>query len=249
MEILLDTTVQIERIFKRGKKEQIEKIISEHECGSSTYVLGEYKRSIVRNFATLYNIMRVEDNFTGVREHINDEVFYRDFARVYYIYNDICKMYNDDYELVKEHVRMYGQLLERRFKYGINKKLLNETDCHRAKAEVQYQKGKAEIPGVKCAKKDNFCKSCEFFEKHKEKICELKDRAGLPKEMKDAIEKMVEKQEPMKGNLCKTMGDCIISLEALATEGKTVCTTNEQDFKPICDSIGVKLCVPGKSDS
>ncbi|MCI9137469.1 MAG: hypothetical protein HFH48_07885 [Lachnospiraceae bacterium] len=220
MEILLDTTVQIERIFKRGRKEQIEKIISEHVCGSSTYVLGEYKKNIVR-----------------------------DFARVYYIYNDICKMYNDDYELVKEHVRMYGRLLERRFKYGIDKELINETDCHRAKAEVQYQKGKAEIPGVKCAKKDNFCKSCEFFEKHKEKICELKDRAGLPKEMKDAIEKMVEKQEPMKGNLCKTMGDCIISLEALATEGKTVCTTNEQDFKPICDSIGVKLCVPGKSDS
>ena len=220
MEILLDTTVQIERIFKRGRKEQIEKIISEHVCGSSTYVLGEYKKNIVR-----------------------------DFARVYYIYNDICKMYNDDYELVKEHVRMYGRLLERRFKYGIDKELINETDCHRAKAEVQYQKGKAEIPGVKCAKKDNFCKSCEFFEKHKEKICELKDRAGLPKEMRDAIEKMVEKQEPMKGNLCKTMGDCIISLEALATEGKTVCTTNEQDFKPICDSIGVKLCVPGKSDS
>ena len=93
MEILLDTTVQIERIFKRAKKEQIEKIIEENNCGSSTYVFGEYKRNMVRDFVTLYNIMCIEDSLAGVRENINDTVFHRDFQRVYYIYNDLCKMY------------------------------------------------------------------------------------------------------------------------------------------------------------
>ena len=143
MEMLLDTTVQIERIFKREKREQIEKIIEEHNCGSSTYVFGEYKRNMVRDFVTLYNIMCMEDTLAGVREHINDTVFHRSFQRVYYIYNDICKLYNEDFALIKENLKLYARHLERRFQYGIEKELLNETDCHRAKARIQFRDGKA----------------------------------------------------------------------------------------------------------
>ncbi len=156
LEILLDTTVQIERIFKRAKREQIEKIIEEHDCGSSTYVFGEYKSNMVRYFVTLYNIMCMEDHLAGVREHINDTVLHRNFQRVYYIYNDICKLYNDDFELIKENLKMYAMHLERRFQYGIEKKLLNETDCHRAKARIQFQNGRAELPGISCQKKRIF---------------------------------------------------------------------------------------------
>lgn len=52
MEILLDTTVQIERIFKRKRKAEIEKTITSNNCSSSTYVLGEFKRSIVYCFGS-----------------------------------------------------------------------------------------------------------------------------------------------------------------------------------------------------
>ena len=38
------------------------------------------------------------------------------------------------------------------------------------------------------------------------------------------------------------LGDCIISLEALQTTEKKVCTTNVKDFKPICNYIGVEIC-------
>lgn len=241
MEILLDTTVQIERIFKRAKKEQIEKIIEENNCGSSTYVFGEYKRNMVRDFVTLYNIMCIEDSLAGVRENINDTVFHRDFQRVYYIYNDLCKMYNDDYGLIKENVKMYAKHLERRFRYGIEKELLNETDCHRAKAQIQFQDGRAQIPGVKCTKKDDFCKSCEFFEKHKEKFQRLKEEKNLPEKMKIAITKLIGSQEPLRGDICKAVGDCMIALEALETAHQSVCTTNVKDFEPICNAVGVNL--------
>ena len=241
MEMLLDTTVQIERIFKREKREQIEKIIEEHNCGSSTYVFGEYKRNMVRDFVTLYNIMCTEDTLAGVREHIDDTVFHRSFQRVYYIYNDICKLYNEDFALIKENLKLYARHLERRFQYGIEKELLNETDCHRAKARIQFRDGKAELPGVSCSKRDDFCKSCEFFEKHKEKFARLKEENKLPEKMRNAITKMLEENEPLKGNTCKTVGDCMIALEALDTTGKLVCTTNGKDFRPICTSVGVGL--------
>lgn len=243
MDILLDTTVQIERIFKRKRKREIENIITNNDCGSSTYVLGEYKRNIVKDFVTLYNIMQIENDLAGVRDNINDTVFNdRSFKRVYYIFNDLCKIYNDDYDLIKEELRTYPERLERRFSYGLKSPLLNETNCHRAKARVEFVDGKADIPGVNCSKKDDFCDSCEFWEKYKENIVGLENESGLQDKMRTALLKLKDGKELLKGNICKSLGDCIISLEALQTTDKKVCTTNIEDFKPICDYIGVKLC-------
>lgn len=106
---------------------------------------------------------------------------------------------------------------ERRFLYGIEKELLDETECHRAKAKVCFRDDRAELPDVNCRKTDDFCRSCEFSEKHREKFSRLKDEKNLPKQIRTAITKLSENQEPMKGNICKTVGDCIIALEALET--------------------------------
>lgn len=241
MEILLDTTVQIERIFKRKRKREIEKVISEYVCGSSTFVLGEYKYTMVKDFVTLYNIMQIEDNLVGVREHINDNVFHRSFQRVYYVFNDLCKMYEDDYDLIKEELHTYPKRLERRFKYGLEPKLLNGTECHRAGAKVIFEKEKADIPEVNCTKRDEFCRSCQFWKENEEKVSGLEKDKELEEKLKNALEKALA-GEQVKGNLCRSLGDCIISLEALETEKKMVCTTNIKDFKPICDYIGIKIC-------
>ncbi len=242
MEILLDTTAQIERIFKRKRKLEIEHIISENDCGSSTFVLGEYKSNMVKDFITLYNIMQIEDTVAGVRENINDTVFNRSFERVYYVFNDLCKTYNEDYALIREELRTYAKRLEVRFKYGLKSDLFNETDCHRAKAEIVYQESSAGIPGISCTKLDDFCKSCEFIAKHIEIIKELKEKPTIQEKMKKAMDKIIINEYDLKGNTCRSLGDCIISLEALKTSEKKICTTNIDDFRPICDHIGVDLC-------
>lgn len=242
MDILLDTTVQIEWIFKRSKKEWIQNIISHNNCGSSTFVLGEFKNTIVKDFVTLYNIMQIENDLAGVRDNINDTVFHRSYARVYYIFNDLCKIYKDDYELIKEELRTYPKRLERQFQYGLKSPLFDETCCHRAKARVEFTDSKAEIAEVNCSKKDDFCNSCEFWEKYKAYIEGLENEKNLQDKMKQSLLKIVKDGESLKGNICKNLGDCIISLEAIQTEKKKVCTTNRKDFKPICDYIGVTLC-------
>lgn len=242
MDILLDTTVQIERIFKRKNKAAIENIISKKNCGSSTYVLGEFKRNMVKDFVTLYNIMQIEDSIAGVRENINDTVFHRSFQRVYYVFNDLCKTYNEDYDLIKEELRTYPKRLERRFSYGLKSPLFNETHCHRAEAQVEFGNGKATIPGVNCSKNDDFCTSCEFWNKYEQCVTGLEKEAALIDKMKINLSKVIEDGEPLKGNICKSLGDCIISLEALQTTEKKVCTTNIKDFKPICNYIGVEIC-------
>lgn len=52
---------------------------------------------------------------------------------------------------------------------------------------------------------------------------------------------MKENYKKAKGNTCKSLGDCIIAVEALNTEKKAVYTSNLKDFKPICDYIGVDM--------
>ena len=114
--------------------------------------------------------MQIENNLAGVRDNINDTVFHRSFQRVYYVFNDLCKMYNDDYDLIKEELRTYPKRLERRFSYGFRNPLLNETNCHRAKVQVQFVDGKAIIPDVKCTKEDDFCNSCIFWDTYKKYV-------------------------------------------------------------------------------
>lgn len=63
MKALIETTIQINRIFKSKQKAAINKFMSEHECYCSTYILGEFKATIVNDFLTLYGIVRTENNF------------------------------------------------------------------------------------------------------------------------------------------------------------------------------------------
>lgn len=241
LEILLDTTVQIDRIFIRGRKEKIEKIIAENKCGSSTYVLGEYKNNIIKDCIALYDIILMEESVSGVRKRINETVFNRSYKRMYYIYDNLCDLYGEDYDLIKEEMRTYAKRLERRFTYGIEKELLNETECRRAKAKIHMDGKRVELREISCRKTDDFCRSCEFWRNNCEKVNGLEKADSIGAKMKQALRELNCENGVLKGNLCKSMGDCIISLEALATEGKSVCTTNVKDFKPICDYIGVNI--------
>ena len=59
--------------------------------------------------------------------------------------------------------------------------------------------------------------------------------------MEKALSAVKENYKKAKGNTCKSLGDCIIAVEALNTEKKAVYTSNLKDFKPICDYIGVDM--------
>lgn len=66
MKALIETTIQINRIFKSKKRAAINEFMRENECYCSTYVLGEFKANMVHDFLTVYGIVRAENNFTDV---------------------------------------------------------------------------------------------------------------------------------------------------------------------------------------
>ena len=57
MKALLDTTIQIDRIFGSDRRiARINEVLKGKQLISSTYVLGEYYRNIVYDVVTLYTI-------------------------------------------------------------------------------------------------------------------------------------------------------------------------------------------------
>ena len=58
MKALLDTTIQIDRIFGSDRRiARINEVLKGKQLISSTYVLGEYYKNIVNDFVTLYKIL------------------------------------------------------------------------------------------------------------------------------------------------------------------------------------------------
>lgn len=57
MKALLDTTIQIDRIFGSDRRiARINEVLKGKQLISSTYVLGEYYKNIVNDFVTLSSI-------------------------------------------------------------------------------------------------------------------------------------------------------------------------------------------------
>lgn len=242
MKALIETTIQIDRIFKSKKKAAIKEYMDKNECYCSTYVLGEFKANIIHDFLTLYGIIRTESNFKDVQEAIT-EVYgsSRQKSRYLLLLTKLQRDYGDDYALVKEQLEEYPELLLHRFEKGIAPRLIDSTDCARAKAELDTEhmiwKGK----GVQCRKSYNQCAVKQFWEKHQKLVCDLEKAENIQDKMNDPLKNLYEKGEIPKGNACRSLGDCIIALESLELENGCVVMSNIADYEPICRKIGVRL--------
>ena len=244
MKSLIETTIQIDRIFKSKKKSVITSFIKKNDCYCSTYVLGEFKANIVNDFLTLYGIVRTENNFVDVYEAIA-EVYgsSRQKSRLLLLMTNLQRDYGDDYALIKEQLEVYPELVLHRFARGIEPKFLNSTDCARAKAELDTEHMRWKGKGVQCRKNHSQCSIVQFWETYKKLVYGLEKEDGIQNKMKTPLICLNENGEIPKGNACRSLGDCIIALESLELENGCVVTSNESDYEPICRNIGAQLTV------
>lgn len=244
MKALIETTIQINRIFKSKKKAAINDFMKENECYCSTYVLGEFKANMIHDFLTLYGIVRTENNLADVYEAIA-EIYgpSRQKSRLIHLMTNLQRDYGDDYALIKEQLEEYPELLLHRFERGIESKLLNSTDCARAKAELDTEHMTWRDKGIQCRKDCSQCAIAQFWEKNQELVYGLEEVEGIPDKMENPLRCLNEKGEIPRGNACRSLGDCIIALESLELEDGCVVTSNEVDYDPICRKIGARLTV------
>ncbi|MCM1144863.1 MAG: hypothetical protein NC407_09145 [Lachnoclostridium sp.] len=217
--------------------------MKENECYSSTYVLGEFKANMVNDFLTLYGIVRTENNLADVCEAIAEVYNPRQKSRLLLLLTSLQRDYGEDYALIKEQLEEYPELLLHRFKRGIKTELLNETDCARAKAEIDTDSMTWKEKGIRCRQNWNQCAIAKFWKENSEAVHGLEAVKEIPDKMKEPLRCLSEKGKIPKGNDCKSLGDCIIALESLKLNDGCIVTSNEIDYAPICQKIGAQMKV------
>ncbi|MCM1252696.1 MAG: hypothetical protein NC321_07725 [Clostridium sp.] len=249
MNLLLDTTIQIDRMMgAKERKKAVEKVLKDNTLFCSTYVLGEYYSTLVNDFVTLYALFMVDKNVNETGKKINECIFGRSQARMYKLYFNILEICDNNIEEIEDAFSLYVDLIQDAFYDDIENKLIDITKCARANREITYEGKVPTLPQVSCTKEKNICNICPFWKDCQCEIDKIMEQNGVDKKIIDILKRAKENEKEYRGRNCMTLGDTIISLEALKDKHEmAVCSSNKKDFQPICEAIGVDLVVPDYS--
>ncbi len=213
--LFLETTIQIERIFGR-KKEEIVKFLSDKEPLSSNYVLMEFKRTMLKDCIALYSFLKEEKDLEGTLMRLSELRVYehRTAVRISKILSKLSENNTLEYEkvLIKLEDLIESELLEEFF-YRV--KVIDETKCGLANEEVH--KNETYSLNLRCRRDEKNCEIEGFVARNRGKFRKLLNELQTYKEFEDVcsvIKEILEDCEKARGRNCKTLGDCIISIEA-----------------------------------
>lgn len=248
MNLLLDTTIQIDRIT--GSKERlqaVDKVLSSNTLYCSTYVLGEFYSNIVNDLVTLFNLFLMDRNIGETGKRITENVFGRSQARMSKLYANILDMCEFNVDEIEDTFYLYIDLLQDEF-YTDIKEVIDTTECPRAKSGIIYEDGRPILPHISCQKHEDKCDVCNLWRDSKDAVNQIIQDGKVSSKILDILASAKANEDEYKGNNCKTLGDLVICLEALNSNRELgVCSSNKSDFQPICDSLGLELRAPDYS--
>ena len=244
MNLLLDTTIQIDRFLSsKERKEAINDVLKDNTLYSSTYVLGEYY-NLINDFLTLYSLFIRDKDIAETGRHITEKTFGRSQSRVQKLYSNIIGWCEYDVNLIIDSLDNFLVQIVNVFTYKLEMPLINCTYCARAKQEINYDEEVPMLKKVRCRKNTDVCKICNFWNIRKEELDNLLT-VNTNQKFMDILHMGKNKIEEFKGDNCKAIGDVIICLETKELENDTaVCSSNKKDFKPICDCLKIELKSP-----
>lgn len=247
MRLFLDTTIQIDRIFgSKKKKAAIRAACAGHHCCCTSYVLGEFYATIVQDAVNIYHILLSEDNLDEAEKRVAELARNRHSQRMHLIFIQLRELYQNDLEEIKCECQSYLEDLIYMFHRGLAEDISDTTGCQRGKACVEYEDEIPYLTGVNCRKDTCVCQIEEFWRDH----LPLLAGVPLPEDLEDEVRLLLEQiqagQYPVKGNQCRTLGDSVITAEAKSGDG-AVCTTNQKDYRPLCELFRVQMCCPDYS--
>ena len=252
--ILLDNTIQIERIIVPSRRAIIQpKLINENvQVISSTYLLMEYRRTIVADFIAVHNLVKLYEKLGTAVAHLSSGragFSTRAMGRR----QKILGMAMVDCEDANESLTRTGILrilelyleggLERRFMENIST-LTNTTGCDLAKYPlIQKQDGYYQLT-TSCNKKHVVCQLPAFLEKnaHDLQLAKQFIKQHSTEEYRGFLEKLsrvtTDFSQSKGQRTCWKLGDIIIALEA---PKDALIYTTDKHFETICTALGRRL--------
>ena len=250
MDILLDTTIQIDRITgTKQRQKAIKDVLADRKVYSSTYVLGEYYATVVSDLVTLYALFLQDKDIGETGKRITEQVFARSQSRVSKLYANILAMCEFDVEEVEDTFQLYMDLIQDEFFLNLEG-MLDGTKCVRGSRKIEYEDNIPFLPEARCRKSEKICDICPFWERARQEAEKLMASEEIDGKIRGILHSAKDNEQEYRGNNCKTLGDTVISLEAKKSRHALgICSSNKKDFQPICDAIGVELAVPDYSRS
>ena len=235
-ELFLDTTIQIEKIFGRDRSEIFE-YLKEKDVLTSSYVLMEFKRTVIQDCITLHTYLLEEGDLESTFIRLSELRSYdhRIASRIYKILSGMCEQDNIKYEKVLERLEdlIESELLGYFF---YNVKSIDETKCGLAKEEIA--KDETYSLDLSCKRGHKKCEIEYFITTNRCEFCRLLEGLQSYQEFEkvcDSLKEVLEDPEKARGRKnCWRLGDCIISIESPKT--RTILTTDHH-YEIICNSL------------
>ncbi|MFN8488309.1 MAG: hypothetical protein U0350_11995 [Caldilineaceae bacterium] len=246
--IFLDTTIQIERVTAvQARQQAIARELAGKRIITSSYVLGEYKRTLVRDAIVLYNLVQKTEELFDVETQIAQLFNKRSVSRCLLLWATLHRQGVYERKKILRSLHTYiAHGLTNRFMIGIDE-VLNTTECGLAKEVPLLEQTDYQLR-THCTRRVKECLLAEHCQAQQSNLQTVAD--GLKDHPEAALARMatvcaqiLQDPDMARGRNCTAyLGDLVIALE-LPTEAAFY-TTNHRHFAPLCALLGKQLYFP-----
>lgn len=243
--IFIETTIQIERVTSPyARQHEIAKAFQGKQIITSTYVLSEYLRVLVKDAMILHELVKNNEHLYDVETAIATMMNKRSASRCLLIYATLHRA--GIYERARL-LRTLQNYIEHNFlnlfMVGVDE-LLDSTACGLAHERPALVDDIFQMR-TQCTRQVIECKLASLLTRHHDKIQLLAE--GLHNHKETALARI--------GNLCQRiltdphvargrnctwyLGDLVIALEA--PTDAAIYTTNKRHFQPLCELLGKQV--------
>ena len=243
MSLFLETTAQVARTL--GSYREREKHLS--VCGgckllSSTYVLGEFKKTFLHD-AVIFHTILIDSESTSEALGRAQRYPGRKTNRMYTLFARLAEDNNMEREAVLAKLEMLIEWqLENRFRHGLTD-VLDKTHCTRAAWTTAKTDGVYGLQ-MSCAKAaPPECGIVAFWDEHREYLerivavlqdYDVEDADERDKGVEECIGVLSGGQP--EGRTCEALADAIMAIEC--PEDAQLQTTNAKHFGVLCEAMG-----------
>jgi hypothetical protein len=251
--VLVDTSIQIDRLKAKHRKDRIESALSEFEFTLSTGIsVLEFKATVIAECILIHDTLRQKGHFTLAQDVLLEKNA-RQVKLRGHIFRNIIRIQESSFtideqkdRLLAEQARLQLQrIIPRLYTWFMEDSVdaiqTSEVFCTRASEEPKLKRVAFSTNLPLCKTGENkFCKVEQFVrEKAATLAAMLRSTTDSQQVLKacDLIDEIVSdatKNDLSHGD-CRTLGDCLIALEGRTASHAL--STNQRDWIPICAAL------------
>ncbi len=246
--VFLNTTIQIERATAtRARQAEIARTLAGAHVITSSYVLGEYLRTLVQDALVLYNLVRTTEQPYDVETQTAHLLNKRSASRCLLLWASLHRAGVYERAKLLRTLRVYIEYgLVNRFMLGVDE--LRDTMACGLARERPVPLGETYRLRRQCTRRVKECDLGERLAEHQSEVQVLAD--GLKDHPDGALARMgalcshiSEDPDVARGRNCTWyLGDLVIALEL--PPDAVLYTTNRRHFKPLCALLGKQFYEP-----